>query len=85
VVVKFAHSHSGSQFPAAPAIALKLHHASAALWANQVDDGRNNARAAFARKCFEMLHIFAPSISWNSAVICIRAAFFLNMTAIELR
>jgi len=50
----------GEPVSAAFAVALKLHHASAALRTDQIYDRRNDAGATFTGKCLELCHSFAP-------------------------
>jgi len=45
---------------AAPAKAFEVHHVSATLWANQIDDRRNHARVRFARHRLDVPHCFPP-------------------------
>src|SRR5208283_4843650 len=42
--------------PAAPAKAFEVHHVSAALWADKIDDRRNHARVRFSWNCLDAPH-----------------------------
>jgi len=48
---------------ATPTIALEFPHAAAALWANQIDDRRNEAGIAFAVR-----HGSSPILLWSNAI-----------------
>ena len=53
---------------ATPTIALEFPHAAAALWANQIDDRRNDAGVAFAGKLFTNRHGSSPILLWSNAI-----------------
>jgi len=45
---------------AASPFTLEFRHSSTALWADQVDDGRDDARVRFARQCVKGFHNRSP-------------------------
>src|SRR5271166_52347 len=52
---------------AAFTLATEFHHASAALWADQIDDRGDDARVQFAWRRFNSSHVWSPNCFSHSS------------------